>query len=88
MLRSLFAFLCITASLSSYSSGAPPDLNSMGKRVRPRRTRLVDEDTGWWMRTGAKVENKTTGWQGKDQKGKLGIRANVVRRPEFSKTGN
>lgn len=54
---------------------APPDLNSVRKRVRSRRTRLMDEDTGWWMRTGAKVENKTSGWQGKDWKGKLGIRA-------------
>lgn len=65
VLRSPFAFLCITASLSSYSNGAPPDLNSMRKRVGPRRTRLMDEDTGWWMRTGDKVENKTTAWQGK-----------------------
>lgn len=40
--RSLF-FLCITASLSSYSSGASLDLNSVGKRITPRRTRMGDE---------------------------------------------
>lgn len=36
---------------------------------------MVDEDTGWWMWTGAKVENKTTGWKGKEQEDRLGIRA-------------
>lgn len=59
---SLLAFLSITASLSTYSSVAPPDLNSVGKRVRPRRTKVVDEDTGWWIRTGAKVENMRADW--------------------------